>query len=90
MQYMIVERFKNQDPLPVYRRFRDQGRLAPEGLKYISSWVDERLECCFQLMETDDAKLIQEWTSHWSDIIEFQVYPVISSNEALERLHPRL
>jgi len=54
MLYMIVEHFKHRDPLPVYRRFRDQGRLAPAGLSYISSWVDEKLERCYQLMETGD------------------------------------
>jgi hypothetical protein len=66
---MIIERFKNQDPVPVYRRFRDRGRLAPEGLQYVSSWVDERLERCFQLMETDDRKLLDEWIASWGDIV---------------------
>jgi hypothetical protein len=88
--YMIVECFKNQDPVPVYRRFRDRGRLAPEGLKYVSSWVDEKLERCFQLMETDDRKLLDEWIAKWSDIVEFEVYPVISSKEAAEKVAPRL
>jgi hypothetical protein len=88
--YMIVEHFKNQDPLPVYRRFRDRGRLAPEGLQYVSSWVDEKLERCFQLMETADRKLVDEWIANWSDIVEFEVYPVISSQEAAERVSPRL
>jgi len=53
---MIVEHFKNQDPAPVYKRFQDRGRLAPEGLQYVSSWVDVNFERCFQLMETDDPK----------------------------------
>lgn len=90
MLYMIVECFKNQDPVPVYRRFRDRGRLAAEGLKYVSSWVDEKLERCFQLMETDDRKLLDEWIAKWSDIVEFEVYPVISSKEAAEKVAPRL
>lgn len=90
MLYMIVEHFKNQDPVPVYRRFRDRGRLAPEGLQYVSSWVDEKLESCFQLMETADRKLLDEWIANWSDIVEFEVYPVISSQEATERVSPRL
>jgi hypothetical protein len=84
--YMIVEQFKNQDPVPVYRRFRDSGRLAPEGLKYVSSWIDEELKRCFQLMETDDRKLLDEWIARWSDIVEFEVYPVISSQEATEKV----
>ena len=84
--YMIVERFKNQDPVPVYRRFRERGRLAPEGLQYLSSWVDEKLETCFQLMETADRKLVDDWIANWSDLVEFEVYPVITSQEAAERI----
>jgi hypothetical protein len=87
---MIVEHFMNRDPLPVYRRFRDRGRLAPEGLKYISSWVDESLERCFQLMEASERTLLDEWIANWSDIVEFEIYPVISSEEAAERVAPRL
>jgi hypothetical protein len=90
MLYMIIEHFKNQDPIPVYRRFRDRGRLAPKGLQYVSSWVDENLERCFQLMETADRKFLDEWIANWSDIVDFDVYPVISSQEATERVLPRL
>jgi Domain of unknown function (DUF3303) len=86
MLYMIVEHFKNRDPGPVYRRFRDRGRLAPEGVEYVSSWVDEKIERCFQLMEASDPKYIEEWLANWSDIVEFEVYPVISSKEASERV----
>jgi len=88
--YMIVEHFKNQDPLPVYRRFRDCGRLAPQGLRYVSSWVDEKLERCFQLMETEDRRFLDEWIAQWIDLVDFEVYPVISSNEASERVSERL
>jgi Protein of unknown function (DUF3303) len=88
--YMIIEHFKNQDPVPVYRRFRDRGRLAPEGLRYVSSWVDEKLERCFQLMEAEDRKHLDEWIVNWNDLVEFEVYPVISSKEAAERISPRL
>jgi len=87
---MIVEKFRDRDPVPVYRRFRDRGRLAPSGLRYISSWVDEKLECCFQLMETDDRRLIDEWIANWNDITDFEVYPVITSAEAVERISPYL
>ena len=87
---MILESFKNQDPVPVYRRFRDRGRLTPEGLQYVSSWVDEKLQRCFQLMETADRKLLDEWMEKWSDLIDFEVYPVISSKEAVEKVSPRL
>jgi hypothetical protein len=87
---MVVEHFKDKDPVPVYRRFRDRGRLAPEGLQYLTSWVDEKLECCFQLMESADPVLIEKWTAKWSDIIEFEIYTVISSQEAQKRMAPRL
>ncbi len=87
---MIIEHFENHDPVPVYRRFRDQGRLAPEGLRYVSSWVDEGLERCFQLMETEDRKHLDEWILNWNDLVKFEVYPVISSKEAVERISPRL
>ncbi len=90
MLYMIIEHFKNQDPVPVYRRFQDHGRLAPEGLQYISSWVDENLERCFQLMEAEHRKYLDEWIANWDDVVEFEVYPVISSKEASERVSSRL
>jgi hypothetical protein len=87
---MIVEHYLNKDPLPIYRRFRDHGRLAPEGLQYVSSWVDDKLERCFQLMETHDPRLLDEWISKWSDIVSFEVYPVLSSKEAAEKIKPLL
>jgi Domain of unknown function (DUF3303) len=90
MLYVIIEHFKNRDPIPVYRRFRDRGRMAPEGLRYISSWVDEKLERCFQVMESSEPRLLDEWIANWSDIVEFEVYPVISSEEAAGRVAPRL
>jgi hypothetical protein len=86
---MVIEHFKNQDPVPVYRRFKDYGRLAPQGLRYVSSWVDERLAVCFQLMEADDRECLDEWMAAWSDIVEFEVYPVISSEEAAARVSSR-
>ena len=90
MLYMIIEHFKGQDPVPVYRRFRDRGRLAPEGLQYVSSWVDQKLAHCFQLMETADRQLLDEWVANWGDLVEFEVYPVISSQEAAEKVSSRL
>jgi hypothetical protein len=88
--YMIVEHFKNGDAVPVYRRFRDSGRLAPEGLRYISSWVDESFQCCYQLMATEDRALLDAWISNWSDLVDFEVHPVISSSEAAARIAPLL
>jgi hypothetical protein len=90
MLFMIVENFKNQDAVPVYRRFRERGRMAPEGLSYVSSWVDEKLEICFQLMETDDRALLDAWIANWEDLVDFEVYPVMSSAEAVERISPHL
>ena len=90
MLYMVVEHFKNKDALPVYRRFRQRGRLAPEGLRYISSWVDERFERCFQLMEAEDRTLLDQWIADWSDIVEFEVYAVMTSQDAAEKLSPYL
>ena len=87
---MVVENFKNGDAVPVYQRFREKGRLAPEGLLYISSWVDEDLRKCFQLMEADDKKLLEEWISNWEDIVDFEVYAVMTSAEAAEKIAPKL
>ena len=88
--YMAIEHFRNGDAVSVYRRFRDRGRLAPEGLSYVSSWVNDNLSRCFQLMETEDRTLLDEWMESWSDLVEFEIHPVISSAEALERVAPRL
>jgi hypothetical protein len=90
MLYMIVEHFKNGDAVPVYRRFRDRGRLAPEGLAYVSSWVEENLEHCYQLMETDDRTLLNQWMANWQDLGDFEVHPVITSKEAVEKITPCL
>jgi len=85
--YMVVEHLK--DAPATYRRFQERGRMAPEGLFYISSWVDEKLERCFQLMETYDRGLLDTWMANWSDLTDFEVYPVITSKEAAERMTPR-
>ena len=90
MLYMVVEHFKDGDAAPVYRRFRERGRLAPAGLSYVSSWVDERFQRCFQIMETEERKLLDEWIANWSDLVEFEVFPVMTSQEALEKLSPNL
>jgi hypothetical protein len=87
---MVIERFRNGDAAPVYRRFRDHGRLAPPGLSYVSSWVSEKLDRCYQLMETGDPSLLDQWMANWSDIVEFEVHPVITSKEAAEKIAPFL
>ena len=88
--YMVVEYFKNRDAVPVYRRFRDRGRMMPEGVVYVSSWVDQKLERCYQLMETADRELLDKWMANWSDLIDFEVHPVVTSKEAVEKIAPLL
>jgi hypothetical protein len=88
--YMVVEHFKNKDAVPVYRRFRDRGRMAPEGLVYISSWVDDKFERCYQLMETGERRLLDEWIANWSDLVDFEVHAVVPSRDAAEKIAPRL
>jgi len=84
--YMVIERFRNGDAVPVYRRFRERGRMAPEGLAYISSWVNEELTTCYQVMETSDRALLDEWMRSWSDLVEFEVHAVMTSQEAAQRV----
>ena len=88
--YMLVEQFKNKDAVSVYRRFRDRGRMVPEGVVYVSSWVDQNLERCYQLMEAGDRLLLDKWIANWSDLIDFEVYPVVTSKEAFEKIAPLL
>jgi transcriptional regulator GlxA family with amidase domain len=83
--YMVIERFKDGNAAAVYQRFRERGRLVPDGLTYVSSWVDERLERCYQVMATDDRALIDRWIENWSDLVDFDVVPVMTSSQAAER-----
>ena len=89
MLYMVLENFKG-NPAAVYRRFREQGRLAPEGLKYINSWVTSNLERCYQVMECDDPALLYAWIDRWKDIVDIGVVPVITSAEAAAAIAPQL
>lgn len=89
-QYMIIERFRDGDPVPVYRRFRDSGRMAPEGLKYVGSWITEDLTTCYQVMECDDRRLLDAWIANWRDIVDFEVIPALTSAEASAAVAPRL
>ncbi|HEU4559644.1 MAG TPA: DUF3303 family protein [Longimicrobium sp.] len=82
MLYMVIENFRDGDPRPVYRRFAERGRMAPEGLAYVASWVTDDLRRCYQVMECDDRALLDEWMSHWRDIVDFEVVPVVTSAEA--------
>jgi len=82
MLYMIIEHYRNGDPAPVYQRFRDRGRMAPDGLRYVSSFVTTDFAHCYQVMESDDEALIRQWISHWEDIVDFEIIPVVTSAEA--------
>jgi hypothetical protein len=82
MLYMVVERLK--DARAIYKRFREEGRMMPDGLKYVSSWIDRDFKTCWQLMESDDEKLFRQWTDAWSDLMEFEITPVRSSVEVVE------
>jgi len=82
---MVVEHFKDHNPAPVYKRFADQGRMMPDGLNYVNSWIEVGMDRCFQVMECDDVALLQEWISKWGDLVDFEVVPVVTSAE-MQRL----
>lgn len=82
MLYMIIEHFREGDARPVYERFRERGRLAPDGLLYVNSWVTADLRRCYQVMECADRALLDQWIAAWSDLVEFDVIPVVTSAEA--------
>ena len=84
MLFMVIERFRDQNAKAVYRRFREQGRMAPEGLTYVGSWIEANFDRCFQLMECDDVRLLQEWVTSWSDLADFEIVPVVPSKETSE------
>ena len=90
MLFMIIENFRDGDALPVYRRFRDKGRLAPDGLRYVSSWVTSDLRRCYQVMECDDVRLLDDWMAQWQDIVDFERIPVMTSAEAASAVAPHL
>jgi hypothetical protein len=90
MLYLIIESFKQGDAVPVYRRFRDKGRMAPEGVTYVSSWITTDMAKCYQVMESEDRALLDQWIARWSDLIDFEVMPVVTSAQAVEQITPRL
>ena len=89
MIFLVVEHFRNGDAAPVYERFRERGRLAPEGLRYVNSWVTTDLAHCYQVMECDDRTLLDEWISAWEDLVDFEVHPVMTSAEAAKAAERR-
>jgi len=91
MLFMIIERFRNQDAIPVYKRFRKSGRMAPDGLKYVGSWIEANFDRCFQLMECDDLRLIQQWALNWRGSgVSLEIVPVLPSKDTQEVVAPFL
>ena len=90
MLFMVIERFKNHDAVAVYRRYRERGRMMPEGLTYVGSWVELNYDRCFQLMECDDPRLFEQWMVRWQDLMEFEIVPVVTSKEAVAAITPKL
>ncbi len=88
MLYMVVERFK--DAPAIYQRLREKGRLMPEGLKYVSSWIDHDFKVCWQLMQTKDESLLQLWIDNWKDLMDFEIVAVRTSTEAAEMMKPKV
>ena len=80
MMYMVVETFKNAPE--IYRRLDEKGRMMPDDLRYVSSWIDADFRRCFQLMETERFASFDEWTRHWDDLMDFQIFPVMTSADA--------
>jgi hypothetical protein len=90
MLYMIIERFRDGNAIPVYRRFRDRGRLAHDDLRYVASWVTTDLKRCYQIMECDDRALLDAWMAQWSDLVDFEVETVVTSADAVAKITPSL
>ena len=90
MLYMVIEHFRDGAGIEVYRRFRDRGRMAPHGLEYVASWVEPDYSRCFQVMQTVDRALLEQWMANWSDLIDFEVRPVLTSAEAAAAIAPSL
>lgn len=91
MLFMIIERFKDHDMLPIYKRVRDEGRVIPDGLTYIDSWIEPNFSRCFQLMACDDLRLLQEWILRWRGYgVTFEIVPVVSSKDTRDMVVPYL
>jgi len=84
MLFMVIEDFRGRDPKAVYRRFREKGRQMPDGLRFHGSWVAADMSRCFQLMEADDATLLQRWAIEWFDLVGFEIVPVATSKDTSE------
>ena len=91
MLFMVIEHFKDNDMLPIYKRVRDDGRLLPDGLLYLDSWVEPNFARCFQLKECDDLRLFQQWSLQWRGSgATFEIVPVVPSKDTRDVVAPHL
>lgn len=90
MLFLVIEKYRDGDPKPVYRRFKEKGRMAPPGARYGFSWVTTDFERCFQVMDCDDRGVLDKWMANWSDIVDFEVFPIITSEKASAAIAPHL
>jgi hypothetical protein len=86
MLYMVIEHFNEGGGPEIYRRFREQGRMMPDGLEYVSSWISHDLKTCWQVMQTDSREKFDQWTRNWDDLMRFEIVPVHTSSEARDRM----
>jgi Domain of unknown function (DUF3303) len=89
MLFMVIERFKPGRVSDVYARFRERGRMVPDGLEYLNSWVDVDRTICFQLMKTEDDGLLSKWMANWNDLVDFEFFPVVSSTQMQQTMIDR-
>lgn len=75
-KFMVVEKFKPNCFQENYTRFNEKGRMLPEGLYYLNSWVNEEQSICFQLMESNDIALFNKWIEKWNDLTDFEIIPI--------------
>ena len=90
MLFMVIERFRDGKAQEIYQRYQEKGRMMPEGLRYVDSWVEANFNRCFQLMDCDDLRLFQQWILQWQDLVEFEIIPVVSSSETTAATQPML
>ena len=91
MLFMVIEYFRDGDPVPAYRNLRDRGRVLPDGLEYVDSWIEANFGRCFQLMRTDDALLLQQWVLHWRGTgVTFEIVPIVPSTDTRKVVSPYL
>jgi len=87
MLFMVIENFRNGNARAIYRRVRERGRMLPDGLRFVDSWVEVNFHRCFQVMECEDPRLFQDWVSRWQDLIDFEIVPIVPSKQTAEMMN---